>query len=98
MSTGKSIRESSLPELPRVEPTPRGRGIATSADAESLPYKVILSTPETSSTSLVVVNLIAVAVGTVKVLAWATMIFFVTFGAFLAGIIKAGSAHGRRHW
>ena len=96
MSTGRPIWESYLPELPSVEPMQLGQ--VTSVGAKPTAYKIILSTPHTSSTSLVVVNLIAVAVGTLKFFAWVAVIFAVTVGAFMAGMIKAGSAHGRRHW
>ena len=96
MNTGRPIWESYLPELPSVESLQLGQ--AASVDAKATAYKKILSTPDTSSTSLVVVNLIAVAAGTLKLFAWAAVISIVTVGAFMAGMIKASSAHGRRHW
>ena len=96
MSAGRPIWESYLPESPSVRPLQLGQ--ATFVDAKPTVYKIILSTPDTSSTSLVVVNLIAVAVGTLKLFAWAAVISIVTVGAFVAGMIKASSVHRRRHW
>ena len=96
MSTGRPIWETYLPESPSVEPLQPGQ--ATSGGAKPAAYKIILSTPDTSSTSLVMVNLLAVAVGTLKLFAWAAVISIVTVGAFMAGMIKASSAHRRRHW
>ena len=96
MSTGRPIWESYLPELPSVESLQLGQ--ATPVEAKATPCKIILSTPDTSSTSLVVVNLIAVAVGALKLFVWSAVISIAVVGAFMAGMIKAGSAHGRRHW
>ena len=96
MSTGRPIWESDLPESPSVKPVQLGQ--AASVDAKPTAYKMILSTPDTSSTSLVVVNLIAVAVGALKLFVWSAVISIAVVGAFMAGMIKAGSAHGRRHW
>lgn len=96
MNTGRPIWETYLPESPSVRPLQLGQ--ATSVDAKATAYKIILSMPDRSSTSLVVVNLLAVAVGTLKLVAWAAVISIVTVGALMAGMIKASSAHGRCHW
>jgi hypothetical protein len=81
-----------------VEAAPKSEHSLASGDAKSVTYKVILSTPGTSSMPLVWVNLIAVALGTIKVLAWTAAIGLAIFGGLFVGMCKAGLRQGRRNW
>jgi hypothetical protein len=80
------------------ESEPESEHSLASGDAKSAAYKVILATPGTSSIPLVWINLIAVALGTIKMLAWVAAIGLAIFGGLFGGMLKAGFRQGRRNW
>ncbi len=81
-----------------VESEPESKHHLAFGDVKSATRKVILTTPGKSSIPLVWVNLIAVALGTIKVLAWAAAIGLAISGGLLVGMCKAGLRQGRRNW
>lgn len=81
-----------------VDSKPESKYPLASGDVKSVGYKVILSTPGTPSISLVWINLIAVALGTLKVLTWTAAIGLAIFGGLFVGMCKAGLRQGRHNW
>ncbi|MEP7216636.1 MAG: hypothetical protein ABI782_10325 [Anaerolineaceae bacterium] len=58
--------------------------------------KVILVDPSTTEQALVITNLKAVAIGTLRLLAWTMTFAAVIIFGFLAGMIKAANTGRRR--
>ncbi len=60
--------------------------------------KVILTGFNTTPTSVVAANLIAVIAGTLKILVWATAITVAVFVAIIGGMMAGRNRHNRRYF